>query len=91
MGYMEPTVATTGLDDLLDQLSESLTPEMAQLLVDFRANTQTIERMDLLAEKSNDGTLTEAEQREYAEAARAGTLIAILQAKAKKVLRDKSA
>ncbi len=88
---MEPTVATTGLDDLLDQLSESLTPEMAQLLVDFRANTRTIERMDLLAEKANDGTLTEAEQLEYAEAARAGTLIAILQAKAKKVLRDKSA
>ena len=64
---------------------------MAQVLVNFRVNEKSQARMDLLAEKCNDGTLTEDEQREYSDAARAGTLIAILQAKAKKVLRNKSA
>ena len=84
---MEPALETAGLNDLLDQLSESLTPEMAQVLVDFRANAKSQARIDLLAEKCNDGTLTEAESREYASAVRAGTLISILQAKAKKVLQ----
>ena len=88
---MEPSVETTGLNELLEQLSESLTPEMAKVLVDFRANEKTQARMDLLAEKCNEGTLTEAEQREYSEAVRAGTLISILQAKASKILRTKSA
>ena len=88
---MEPALETTGLNELLDQLSESLTPEMAQVLVDFRANAKTQVRMDVLAEKCNDGTLTEAERREYSSAVRAGTLISILQAKAKKVLQNKRA
>ena len=86
---MEPTVETTGLNEILEQLSESLTPEMAQVFVDFRANEKTQARMDLLAEKCNEGTLTAAEQREYSEAVRAGTLVSILQAKAKKILRNK--
>lgn len=88
---MEPSAETTGLTELLGQLTESLTPEMAQVLVDFRANEKSQARMDLLAEKCNEGTLTEAERREYSEAVRAGTLISILQAKARKVLRIKSA
>ena len=85
-GHMAPARDAAGRNGLLDQLSESLTPEMAHVLVDFRANAKSQARIDLLAEKCNDGTITQAEGREYASAVRAGTLISILQAKAKKVL-----
>ena len=88
---MEPTTEPTGLNQILDQLSQTLTPDMAQVLVDFRANEKTQARMDFLAEKSNDGTLTAEEQAEYSEAVRAGTLVSILQAKAKKILRQNPA
>ena len=88
---MEPTTETTGLKEILGQLSETLTPEMAQVLVDFRANEKTQARIDYLAEKCNDGTLTEDEEREYTEAVRAGTLVSILQAKARKILQNQSA
>jgi hypothetical protein len=88
---MGTSVETTGLDALLDQLSQSLTPEMAKVVADFRANEATQARMELLAEKCNDGTLTAAEQEEYASAVRAGTLVSILQAKARKILQASNA
>lgn len=85
---MESITKPTGLHQILDQRSELLTPEMAKVLVDFRADEPTQTRRELLAEKSNEGTLTPDEAREYSEAVRAGTLVSILQAKARKVLQQ---
>jgi hypothetical protein len=60
---------------------------MAQIVADYRADEATQARVDELAERSSDGTLTDQEQREYAAIVEAATVIAILQAKARKALQ----
>jgi hypothetical protein len=74
------------LDRLLDPLSRCLNPEAAERLVQLRADPQLQARIDELAGKCNEGDLTEEERVEYEAYVRTGNLIAILQAKARRLL-----
>lgn len=75
------------LDEALDPLIEILTPEAAGRLVAWRASEKTQRRLDDLGDKCNEGTLTEAERKEYDAYIRTIDIIAILQAKARIALK----
>jgi hypothetical protein len=74
------------LEQLLEPLAAGFTSEMAQYVANFRADSSIQDRIAHLAEKANEGELTDQEREEYREFIDAGTLIAILQAKARKRL-----
>lgn len=77
---------TTVLDRFLDPVASFLTPEVAQRLVEFRADAATQSRLDELAEKSNEGLLTPEERSEYESFVSAIDFVTILQAKARRAL-----
>ena len=79
---------TEALHELLDPVGECLTPEGARRLLSVRASATAQKRMEDLASRSTAGTLTEAERSEYESLVSAGTFIAILQSKARMMLRD---
>lgn len=75
------------LTDLLDPLGECMTPEVARKVIQLRASADANERMQLLADKSAAGMLSADEREEYEACVSAGTFIAILQAKARSIIR----
>ena len=77
---------TTYLDQFLDPLTEILSPEVAQRIVELRASAKVEARAAELAQKANTGTLSAAEDAEYKEFVEAVDIIGILQAKARKFL-----
>lgn len=74
------------LNELIEPVSECFTPEVAERIVQLRASPATQQRLDELAEKSNDGTLTVEEHKQYADYVRTINFISVLQAKARKML-----
>ena len=78
------------LDQLLDPVSRCLTPAVARSLLGLRAPPQAQARLEELAEKCTEGTLTTEEEAEYDAYVWAGNLIAILQAKARTLLASQS-
>lgn len=74
------------LDRYLDPVTDALTPQVAQRILDLRPESEVVARVDELGRKSNAGTLTEDESSEYRALADAGTLIALLKAKARRAL-----
>jgi hypothetical protein len=77
---------TNALDLMLDPLGRTLTPDAARQLAELRADPELQRRMDDLADRCNDGSLTADERAEYDAYVTAATLIAVLQAKARAVL-----
>ena len=75
------------LDRLVEPVVRTLTPEVARALVELRADPELQARMDELAEKCNEGRLTPDEHDEYETSIRFGNFIAILQAKARRLLK----
>jgi hypothetical protein len=75
-------------DRLLEPVARCFTPEVAQRIADLRADEPTQARLDELAEKCNEGLLTESERREYSAYVEALDLIGILQATARALLPD---
>ena len=71
------------LDDLLDPVCRCLTPEVAARIVGLRASPQVQQKLDELAEKSSEGTLTDLERSEYETYIRAINFIGLLQAKSR--------
>ena len=79
------------LDRLLEPVTRCLTPESARALVELRADADAQARIAELAEKCNEGQLTAEERCEYETYVHVGNLIAILQAKARVLLRQQPA
>jgi len=77
---------TTFLARLLKPIGLCLTAEVAQALVNLRADPSVQNRLDELADKSTEGTLTEDEQAEYEAYVHALDFIAVLQSQARNVL-----
>ena len=75
-------------DRLLDPIRDLLTPEVAQGLAGLRADAAAQARLDELADKNTSDTLTPEERAEYEAMVDAGNLIAVLQAKARLVLKN---
>jgi hypothetical protein len=74
------------LDRLLDPVAQCLTTDVARRLVAIRPDSTTQARIDELAAKANEGTLSASEQAEYQRFVEAIDIVSILQAKARKLL-----
>jgi hypothetical protein len=81
--------AASGLDGLLEPLSRCLDPESARRVVDFQVDRGVQERIDALAERANEGMLSESERSEYEALINAADLISILKLKARLHLDSK--
>ena len=79
--------STVTLDRLVEPVVRTFTPEVARALINLRADPQLQARMDELAEKCNEGKVTSEEREEYETSIRFASYLAILQAKARKLLR----
>jgi hypothetical protein len=77
-------------DEMLEPLVEALTPETARLLSQIQAKPSIQARVDQLAAKCNEGALTDEERAEYENYIRVGNLLALIKAKAKRVLVESS-
>lgn len=78
------------LDRLLEPIGRIPTPEVARRLVALRAEPEVQERLDLLADRCTEGTLTQDEQHEYDIYLKYVSFIGILQAKARRRLADEA-
>jgi hypothetical protein len=82
---------STLLDQIVTPFAECLTPAAAEKVVAQRADAQTQARLDELAAKANRGTLTEEEAHDYDRILAAFHFVTILQARARKLLRNNPA
>ena len=69
------TTKTAVLDRMLDPV---VTPELARQLLAYRADAQMQSRIDELADKCNEGSLTAGEREEYEAYVSAINFLAIL-------------
>jgi hypothetical protein len=76
------------LDEMLEPLVEALTTDSARVLSQIQAKPSVQARVDQLAAKCNEGELSQQERDEYEEYVRVGNLLALIKAKAKRVLAD---
>lgn len=77
---------TAVLDQIFEPVTQCLTPEVARRIAALRASAEIQERIDQLAEKSNEGALSGEERAEYETWVRAINFLGILQAKARKII-----
>lgn len=77
---------TTYLDRFLEPMTEALTPEVAQVIINLRADEETEAEVDRLREKANEGALTPEEEAKYKDFIEAVDVISIIQSKARRFL-----
>ena len=75
---------------MLEPLAGCLTADVAAKVADLRADAAMQERIDYLAERANEGRLTDREREEYAGYLHAIDVIAVFQTKARSLLRRSS-
>ncbi len=80
-------MALTVLDSLLDPFSRCLDAESALRVTEFRVDQGVQARIDTLAERANDGVLSEDERTEYESLVNAADLISVLKLKAGRRLK----
>ena len=76
------------LETLFEPLGECLTPEVARRIAELRAPAAVQLKMEEYATRSTEGTLDSAEAEEYRTLISAGSFIALLQAKARGILKS---
>jgi len=74
------------LDRFLDPVMESFTPALARKIINQRVDSEMEQRVALLRQKANEGTLTPEEDDEYKDFVESVDVISILQAKASRFL-----
>ncbi len=77
---------TNYLDRMLQPVTEAMSPEFANKLVELRADDELLSHIEILRGKANQGTMTAEEEAEYREFVEAVDVISILQSKARRVL-----
>jgi len=85
------STTTNYLDRFLEPMTEAFTPEMARKLAGLRAEPDLQARVDELADKANQGTLSAEEDSEYKSYVEAADIIGIIQAKARRFLANRTA
>lgn len=80
--------AATSLDQFLDPLSRCLDAESARRIVALSVSPTVQERVDILAERANEGLLSDEERAEYEALINAEDFVAILKLKARSRLSD---
>lgn len=78
---MSPTQLRIVLDRLLEPVTRSFTPEVAQQLLALQLHPEVQDRIDLLAEKCNEGELSGEERGEYEAYVRAIVRVSVFQAR----------
>lgn len=79
--------ATTILDRFLDPVTQILPADTARQILELSIAPELQARLDELAEKANQGTLSAEEREEYAEYVEGLDLIAVFKLKARAALR----
>lgn len=74
------------LEEILSPLDACLDVQVARALVGLRASEKAQVRIDELADKANEGQLSEKERAEYETYIAAGNFVGVLQAKARRWL-----
>src|SRR6266566_5595441 len=85
---MDNLAVVEALDGLLEPLSRCLDTESAQRVADFRVDPALQARIDVLAERANNGVLTDDERAEYEAFVDAADFISILKLKAQQQLKS---
>jgi len=78
--------ATAGLAKILDSVAQCFTPEVAKRVAELRADPAVQARIEELAEKCNEGTITPEEMAEYDAYIQAMDVVAVLQKKARSLI-----
>ena len=78
--------ATAGLAKILDPVAQCFTPEVAKRVAELRADPDVQARIEELAEKCNEGTITPEETVEYDAYIHAMDVVAVLQRKARNLI-----
>jgi hypothetical protein len=90
-GYNRRMATEEGImDETLEPLAESLTPDAARIFAELKAPQSVQARVDELAAKCNEGALSDPERADYERYLRIGNLFALIKAKAKRVLAESS-
>jgi hypothetical protein len=76
------------MERVLEPAGKSMTPDVARWLLELRADSALQARLDELACKNTKGVITPDELAEYDEYLQVANVVAILQAKARKVLSE---
>ncbi len=74
------------MDKMLDQLSACLNADLAQRIVGLRLEPEIQARVAVLADKANEGLLSEEERDEYKTYIEMADFIAILKLKAQRLV-----
>jgi hypothetical protein len=77
---------TAGLAKILDPVAQCFTPEVAKRVAELRADPAVQARIEELAEKCNEGTITAEEMAEYDAYIQAIDVVAVLQKKARTLI-----
>ena len=83
--------ATAGLAKIVDPAAQCFTPEVAKQVAELRADLAVQARIEELAEKCNEGTITPEEMAEYDAYIQAMDVVAVLQKKARTLIVQPSA
>lgn len=87
---MATTLDAQAFDRATDPLLRFLTPDQARALVAYAGDEALRQRVEELASRNTEGLLTEAERSEYEGYVRANKFIAVLQAKARKLIAGRA-
>ena len=83
---MSQTIDTAAFDRATEPVLKILSREQALEIIDFHGDDALQQRIEDLAGKANEGELTDEERAEYLGYAQANKFIAVLQAKARRLL-----
>jgi len=78
----------SALDRFLDPVTACFTPQVAERIAELRLDRDLIVRIELLAQKANEGMLTAEEDDEYKDYVEGGDMLSLLQAKARRFLKQ---
>jgi hypothetical protein len=78
----------SALDRFLDPVTACFTPQVAERIAALRLDPELSARIESLAQKANEGTLTAEEDEEYKDYIEGGDMLALIQAKARRFLKQ---
>ncbi len=88
VGATRPRPAGTAVLEQLAELEvESISPATARKILEFQFGASHHTRVEALSQQAQSGTLTPAEQEDLDEYIRVGTLLSILQSRARRALK----
>ena len=85
---MSTTLNSTAFNRGVDPILQFFTVDQARGIVQYRGDSQLQERIEELAGLANEGELSTDDQAEYEGYVQANKFVAILQAKARKLLAN---